>query len=281
MLEIEEITNALAESEKANANLVYAMTIDRDQNDPVTDGSELASLRLEKAQLLAASSHFGSTLESRIRTAVLSSSGTEEITSLLNQEKQNREKAETAVSELETQIKALQKDIQSHHDKYFKYEETIGTKEAEISQLLEEKSSMQDRLERIQVDMNTNIREWKEKWEVAEGKIKKFEHDAQYESAIAAEIDKIKLEMGSNGSELGDITLSKMDPEERYKYVLELATRIKEERDMFHEFQSEHEDLLALLGQQDMEKTKLQEALLQFAGQDVLEQVERSLLEAG
>lgn len=70
---------------------------------------------------------------------------------------------------------------------------------------------------------------------------------------------------------------SDMDANEMYSYVVELKDAVKEERESYHDLLTEHEDLLALLAQQDLERASLQAALSDFGGENA---VERAVTEA-
>ena len=56
---------------------------------------------------------------------------------------------------------------------------------------------------------------------------------------------------------------------EAFDLIRRQQNEIKEERMMYNETLKEHEDLLALVAQQDIEKSYLREALIEVAGDDV------------
>ena len=58
---------------------------------------------------------------------------------------------------------------------------------------------------------------------------------------------------------------------EAFDYVRKQKIAIQEERAMYLELLAEHDDLLALLAQQDLEKTSLQSALSRVAGNEAVE----------
>lgn len=59
--------------------------------------------------------------------------------------------------------------------------------------------------------------------------------------------------------------------------IRELQSEMSQERQMYQDLLAEHEDLLALLAQQDCEKKCLQQALADADGNDA---VEKAILEA-
>jgi len=68
-----------------------------------------------------------------------------------------------------------------------------------------------------------------------------------------------------------------MDADETYSYIAELKDAVKEERESYQDLLTEHEDLLALLAQQDLERASLQAALSDVGGENA---VERAVTEA-
>lgn len=57
-----------------------------------------------------------------------------------------------------------------------------------------------------------------------------------------------------------------------YDLIADLKATMKEERDMYREHLAQHDDLLALLAQQDLERASLQEALTNASGSDAVDE---------
>ena len=64
----------------------------------------------------------------------------------------------------------------------------------------------------------------------------------------------------------------KQSAEGMYDFVVELQKAIKDERRMYRELLSEHEDLLALVAQQDLENGSLNAALVRVGGQGAVDE---------
>eukprot|EP00957_Ditylum_brightwellii_P045558 3454563-Ditylum_brightwellii.AAC.1 len=62
-----------------------------------------------------------------------------------------------------------------------------------------------------------------------------------------------------------------MTVEDLYDHVFELKSEIREERMIYRDLLAEHEDLLALLAQQDLERASLHEALFNAGGDEAVE----------
>ena len=78
--------------------------------------------------------------------------------------------------------------------------------------------------------------------------------------------------MGMNHSDESKVPTNR-SAQENYDFIVELKAAVKEERILYHELLTEHEDLLALVAQQDLERTSLHNALVQLGGNEALQRV--------
>jgi hypothetical protein len=123
----------------------------------------------------------------------------------------------------------------------------------------------------------------------AQAKACKFDRDTRTELAVQSEIAKMRLPaLASNGDRKSwneDFmynSASKGPSTENYEASLPSAEafdlirkqkeEIQEERMMYSETLQEHDDLLALVAQQDLEKCCLREALIEVAGYQVADE---------
>eukprot|EP00979_Chaetoceros_neogracilis_P000098 scaffold24_cov183-Chaetoceros_neogracile.AAC.1 len=136
----------------------------------------------------------------------------------------------------------------------------------------------------------SNVSKLEEKCKIAEVKIRRLESAEHKEAALAAEIAKIqdenralnnaKLKDTESFDDMASNTEAKcenIDPTDQLDLIRDLQSEMNSEREIYQELLEEHEDLLALLAQQDCEKKCLQLALAEADGNDA---VERAILQA-
>lgn len=300
ILERDQLIRALNESEKANSTLVYSTTVENTDELTQSTEIELAKLRMENAHLLSEASKTAVDTERRIRSAL----GGE----LILEEKAAREDKQRL---LETQqlLKKLKADYENTLEELGRLRSTnidltdkvnafeadktkddLKRLEDDFSRLEVEKLSLETKLkETISVSKST-VTALEEKYRAAEAKIRKLESCEQKEAALAAEIARLREEnqnmstnKSGNRSSVDDVDSTTerkgpdMDPADQLDLIRELQSEMKQEREMYQDLLAEHEDLLALLAQQDCEKKCLQNALAEANGHDA---VERAILEA-
>jgi len=288
-MEKDRLIHALNESEKANSALVYSTSVDQDGNDSPLE-LELAKLRLEKAQLLAEVQENGSKVEQRIRQAI---SGDNQNTT---SEKELLESAEKSLKSLQQRYNETSAQLElasaSNADLLNRLKETnVSTLkndlyrfEAEVSKLQKANEGLQAQLSKAENEAISTNAALEEKCRLADAKIRELERQERKEAALAAEVARMRDETlalkNASNNDIRAASESKegaMGAAEMHDFVLELKDAVKEERKMYHDLLAEHEDLLALLAQQDLEKTSLQAALTDTAGQGA---VEMAILEA-
>lgn len=307
-MEKERLIHSLNESEKANAALVYSTSVDSDRDGGSNGSSELAKLRLEKAQLLAAASEMGSRMERRIRESVATHASASEAEIIL--ERELRETAEAALEDMQAQIQELKArtrksrengdddlllsesnraDIDSSSPQIkgvqgVKYE--LKRLENEIDKLKNEKKRLKVRLERAETEAKISITNMTEKFRRAEARARDLERDGHFEAAVATEVARIRAETShrtkddnaqsatfvdtqqANGN--GGYLNTGMSAEVMHDKIVELKASINEERSLYRDLLLEHEDLLALLAQQDLERASLQRALAHASGNEAV-----------
>jgi len=286
---------SLNESKKANSALVYSSTVENGDNIAVQpEKTELSKLRLEKAQLLVNSSEIGSQTERRIREAIAANNSLKETEIII--ERELREAAESERDDLQHQLNDAKKLFHEGKKDYIEGHKSssddLGDHEKdlkkEISILSDANKELKLKLEQTEADAKSLGQRLNDKCRLAEAKAREVERAGYFEAAVSAEVAKLRDESlmdfdnvitkseGSNSNSSEVVYLCNNDlPTEGYQafnYVNELKSAVKEERSMYHDLLQEHEELLELLAQQNLEKENLQLILKEVGGQDAMDE---------
>lgn len=279
-MEKERLSLALHDSEKANATLVRETTLERDEEDEtVSDEMELSRLKLENAQLLNAASQNASKLERRIREAVAANAAAVESEMIV--EKDLRKTAESELMDLKKRYDELQAMTGDQISDSSEAEPSNDTEEndllnQEIETAKEQNLELTTMLRQSECDSKNEIARLEEKLRLSETKVRELQRKGHMAASVAVEVARIRTEASpeENGKHSEDTDMDEkkeMFADELYEVVLQQSGEIREEREMYRELLEEHDDLLALLAQKDLERECLQSALLDHAGQDAVE----------
>ena len=279
-MERDKLVHALNESEKANSALVYSTSVEQGDNDSSLE-LELSKLRLEKAQLLAALQENGSKFEQRIHSVF--SEGIEKKTS----EKELIEAAERSLSGLQKKydetVAQLELANASNADLLNRMKETNMSElkndlyrlETEVKKLQSTNKELESKLVKSENESKSINSKLEEKCRLSEAKIIDLERQERKDAALAAEVARLREETKEssdyNARSNSESKESSIGVDEMHDIVLELKQTVREERQLYQDLLSEHEDLLALLAQQDLEKSSLQYALVKSAGEEAVE----------
>jgi len=285
----DEMAHKLQQSEKANAALVYSTTQQHESLGSEDSESEVIKLQLERAQFLAKINEMGVDLERRVREAVTAQSSKAEAERIIeNQSRKSVESSlADALSELkETKKKLHECSSESSASELADKVQTVQGLEESLDDIRLTNDELQIEVKALRAKFDTTVKEnettvdeLKAKLQSAEERLRVEERERRFETAIETEIANLKRETttNSNGNNqrhsqalvLRGIDLN-MQPSdegkesmdnnntfdrnsayiiEMYDYVVELKTSITDERQMYKELLTEHEDLLALLGQ--------------------------------
>ena len=191
--------------------------------------------------------------------------------------KELRLAAEGTVDELQCQLRECQskvnKSFASLHKEIF-YDENAALKSNEaLHEKLEEhcqKLSDENALLRDEVQLlKKQGEEWMEKAEIskkASEKSEKAKHDAEVALEIAKKV------VNQTNTLIGSPQQIQSPAEIMHDKIKDLNRSVIEEREEYKELYDEHETLLAVLAQQDLERATLCSALLRFAGDEALKQ---------
>lgn len=300
ILERDQLIRALNESEKANSTLVYSTTVDKTDELSSSTDVELAKLRMENAHLLSEAAKSVVATERRIRTALGGELFLED--RVAREDKQRLAELQQLLTKLKTDYENTLEELGRLKSANIDLTDKLNTLEAEnaqdnlkrleedFSRLEVEKISLETKLKETVSLSKSTISNLEEKYRAAEAKIRKLESSEQKEAALAAEIARLREEnqnisanKNNDRSSVEDVDSTTerkgpdMDPSDQLDLIRELQSEMKQEREMYQDLLAEHEDLLALLAQQDCEKKCLQQALAEANGNDA---VEKAILEA-
>uniref|UniRef100_A0A7S0GLK1 Uncharacterized protein n=1 Tax=Proboscia inermis TaxID=420281 RepID=A0A7S0GLK1_9STRA len=303
VLEKDRLLHSLHEAESINATLQER---ERENFDAEPE-MELHLLRIEKSQLLASLSEAASTAERRIREAVTTVVAQSEAETIL--EKELRYTAEQVCDEMQLQMNELQqsnRDISLRLESSTSNDRMdilnvssssnvvaadtneilmlqISTLNAEKQKFKDDNLSLQNKL----IESKSSNEKLTERCRHAEVLSRKATRGGNFESDVAEEVARLRcdalnasqanghsnysfrISSNMNGG-MNTSDLMGMSAEELYDMVSQLRESVKEERDLYHELLAEHEDLLALLAQQDLERSSLQASLSNHAGESAV-----------
>lgn len=296
-MEKDRILHSLKESEKKNAAIVFSTSKQSESHESASPDAEIARLRIEKAQLLSAAAEEGSRAERRIREAVAAHLSSMEADVIL--ERELRAAAEAAVEDMKVRLEQQKSraNEDSERDGPAAEKEKSGTGStavldqlsAELKRLKEENrtlstdnSALQKQLEKAKEQSSADILELTEKWRKAQARAQKLESTVSFDAEVTTQVAKLRATHGADADTPGKWILVSGNPIDNdpsqglsaldaYDFVQEQKIAIQEERAMYLELLAEHDDLLALLAQQDLEKASLHAALARVAGQEAVD----------
>lgn len=304
-VEKDQLLRSLREVEGSYSALVSARNSVK--NGELNDEeSEVAKLSIEKSELLFALSDAATKTEQRLRSLVAVQTSTHETELMI--ERELRQALETSLEEKENEINRIilqmteterlksqaeekqkkeafshEKDIQTLHSKLERLTSDINSLTKANRNLTEELSSL-----------SLSNQKLLDKCRKSEIEVRKLKEQRQFDADIASEIARLKAEYtkssnNSNGPLSPSSTLGSHNNNEfehivsvegMYYLILDLRNSVKEERALYHNLLLEHEDLLAIFAQLDLERSKLQVALATFAGQSAVDDAIREAEEA-
>ena len=291
--EKDNLTHQIEQSEKANAALVYSTA--HDGPDGEESESEVIKLQLERAQLLARINEMGADLECRVREAVAAQASSSEAELIV--EKQSRKSVESSLADTLTELDEVKAFVseqasKSRNGKLADSKQVVQDLEESLDdfrmtndELVNENKLLKAKLDTSDKENESTISDLRTKLRKAEERLRSEDRESRFEAAIAAEIANLRANThtASNGNQKHAQALvlrgidQNMQPSalfedgkesvdrtsayiiEMYDYVCELKNSIAEERQMYKDLLSEHEDLLALLGQVGLDGTQLSE----------------------
>eukprot|EP00934_Nitzschia_sp_Nitz4_P001698 Nitzschia sp. Nitz4//scaffold160_size51814//6417//15104//NITZ4_006908-RA/size51814-augustus-gene-0.69-mRNA-1//-1//CDS//3329537839//1698//frame0 len=299
-MEKDRILNQLRESEKSHSAFKLGASSDgSDQGDGDLD-SEVKRLRTENAYLLNVAADDKARAERRLREVLAAHRATAEADTILEHEL--RVAAESTIQTLKSQLEDMGKSGRGGpgpHDQINvssglgenMADELVRLKE-EVSELEKENNGLKTRMEHMATKAKSEISALTEEWRRAQSKARQLEREGRFDSDVQTEVDKLRISPEKRappmevleGRKLEDELIDSDDPAselpgnnvlsaEAYDMICKQREEMQEERKMYLEILAEHDNLLALLAQQDLERSCLKDALVDKAGPEVVEKV--------
>lgn len=307
-MEKDRILHQLKESEKTNSSLVFAASkAENMEAEDVSDlEAEVSKLRIENAHLLTVAADDKARAERRLREALAAHRATAEADTILEHEL--RLSAESTIESLKAQLDeirnserkdALSRDEGQRTDAYQRVEKLTAQLDdlrQELQKVKQENSALKAKLEQTSTKAKAEITSLTEECRQAQAKAHQYGREDRFDTAVRSEVAKLRRTMSpekrgaQNGdwmlvthNENDDPALEKDDPPlvgaETFDLIRKQREEIQEERKMYLEFLSEHDDLLALLAQNDLEREYLKDALSKSAGSEAVDEVLRTVEE--
>lgn len=308
-MEKDRILHQLKESEKTNAALVFAASrgASDDGDSSIDPETELIKLRIENAHLLTIAADEKVRAERRLREMLSSQAAETEADSILEHELRIAAEAtirtlKIEVEELKSRLKGGSTDENIPPTVPIRTEnltKDLDSTKKELQLLTAENAALKAKMDQASVKAKSDIHTLTEELQKAKAKAYKLEREGRYNSAVKSEVARLRLPANPDRKDMSedgwmivgnDPSAERTDAALSSSHAFDLIRKqkeeIQEERKMYLEFLSEHEDLLALLAQRDVERSCLKEALTRAGGEKALlaavrEAEERSIAQFG
>lgn len=280
-MEKDRILHSLKESEKTNAALVYSASREIEGDDSLQPENELSKLRASNAQLLTSAAEEAARTERRIREAIVASASLVEAEVLV--EREIRVAAETALENVKSQLNEAQGSQLEQPARSDTLTASPDRLQTQLSQardqsrrLESENLSLRNELDNLKAEVEREMADLTDRCQRAQCWALKLEREAKICSQVESEAQTFHHLRGKATADtwlMVSETTSKPDGVssiEAFDFIAEQKAAIQEERQLYLELLSEHDDLLALLAQQDLEKASLHEALMNLGGHNVV-----------
>jgi phage regulator Rha-like protein len=286
VMERDRTLQLLKDSEKNNAAMVYAASKEHPASPNESPEAELARLRIEKAQLIVAAAEEGERTERRLREVIATEVSSAEADVLV--ERERRLAAEAACNNMKLLVVELQKDVQaykndinlgSYSPRKAQMEQENERLKRQIADLSSDNESLRSRLtaaESAQENANYRIEKLEAECRIAQASSNRLDREIKFHSEVQLEMSRMRTspqvvkptieETPKEGKTEDDLRTVEL-----YDKIHEQAEAMKKAREVHHALQAEHEDLLALLAQQEEVKRSLENALARVGGQRAVE----------
>lgn len=287
-MEKDRILYEFREMEKTNDALVLAASIRNVEDVERIDDyeAEAAKLRVENAHLLTVAADDKVRAERKLKESLAAQAASTEADYILEHEL--RVAAEETITRLRMELDQIKHKInQESGMSLASSSEKLVSLNEELMKVKHENTSLKKEMEKeasaakASMDaLNEECRRLTEECRMAQSKAHKAERDGRYDAAVKSEVARIRMspnpEMRDDTSilKLGSEPIAVMESPSKNVAALDLIQRqkeeIQEERKMYLEFLAEHDDLLALLAQLDVERMCLRDVLSEVGGEDAV-----------
>lgn len=295
-MEKDRILHKLKESETTNSALVFAASMgesetDNDGSDP---GAELAKLRVENAHLLTIAADEKAKAVRRLREVLAAQAASAEADVFL--ERELRISAEAAVKTMKVELEERSKDgkdedyrrekearNQIHQVSLDALTSEVDRLKNDLQKIKKENTKLKSKLEDLTTKAKSEIDAMTAECRRAQAKAHKLEREGTFDAAIKSEVARSRISPGLSTPDKRDAghedwMLVSNDPDQTslvgagaYDYIQKQREAILEERQVYVGLLAEHDDLLAVLAQNDQVGVCLREALLKAAGQEAVD----------
>jgi hypothetical protein len=284
-MERDRLFQSLKESEKRRDALLHVSSNDKVVEDDSDPHFELAKLRVEKAQLLSASSEESSQAERRLREAIAAVKSSAEADIILEKElrlnaAKSLENVKLEMKELRSSLGSRRTETQSQVDaSTIALRIELNDLKDRVQSLSEENASLRDQLELTKKDARSTIERLTEECRAAKLRASQLDREGRFEAEVRAEVARLQAS-GSRESDRLSIVVrdnsredreDSLDVPELYDVIQKQKQEVQEERSMYYELLAEHDDLLALLAQQDIVRVCLCSALTDADGPEAVD----------
>jgi chromosome segregation ATPase len=298
-LERDRLFQSLKESEKSKEMLLQAPSRDRVMNgdergnDPFV---ELNRLRLEKAQLLSAAAEDASRMEHRLREAHAAAKASADAEIFM--ERELRLQAEKTLERTQLEMSELRMvgmdkrhglhNIELLEQQNENLQNELQRQRTETQSTRAECSSLRQQLHETKKESNLTFVRLTQECQQAKARSSQLVREGQYEAEIRVEVARLQATKSSatrNSPERGLVLIDKttnknpaLDDDgscnvtvaKLYDALQKQKQATEEERIIYFELLNEHDNLLALLAQQDLLKSSYQRTLLRICGKDAV-----------
>lgn len=281
-MEKDRILHSLKESEKTNTALVYSASRELESDDTFHPDNELSKLRASNAQLLSSAADEAARTERRIREAVVASASLVEAEVLV--EREVRVAAETALENVKSQLnEARESDLNNPRcsgampSSPDRLQTQLSQARDKSRRLESENASLKSELDKLKAEVEREVANLTDRCQRAQTLALRLEGEAKIHSQVNSEAQKFQsLPSKATADNWILIANKSSKPDgvssiEAFDCIVEQKKAIQEERQLYLELLAEHDDLLALLAQQDLEKRSLHDALMDVGGHSVVE----------
>lgn len=294
-MEKDMIMHELKETEKTNASLILAASNDDNNisNRRNSTESECAKLRIENTHLLQKAADDAGRAERKLREIVSGQIACSELDVIVERElRLSAEKTQEILKEELMQLQSRRDAIVScnHVDGDNGHENKLDMKTNELDFMRSSLQSMENEISRLKLEMKEETSKAKnvihlltEECRKAQVKACKFDQNTQLQSeltkmrspTIFLNGDRKYWKEDFMSSSTRNTTVltencerTSLSSAEVFDLVRKQKEEIQEERLLWAETLQEHEGLLALVAQQDLEKSFLKEALVDVTGNE-------------
>jgi len=291
IMEKDRAIHQIRELERSNAALVAAASKEDIYalDDQADLEHEIARLRVENEHLLTVAADDKGRAERKLREMLAAQMASIEADTILEHEL--RVNAEESIVALKAQVEELKKASFGRADGSGNEKEITSTsastqikalKEA-LDQVTKEKKVLKQKLEREASKARASIEKLTEECRQAQSELHKNMRDNRYDQAVKSEVSKLHMSpprrrMPMTPESRDDVLMqtSILDTSvtsinaATFDQLQNFKEEMQEERKIYLELLAEHEDLLALLAQLDVEKNSLKDALAKVAGQEAV-----------